>query len=301
MRTNRAGLLSLLFLAVLLESLHSEEIPDYRPVPGWPQLPGEIKLGPVSAVATDSNDRVFVCHRGKQPILVFDREGKFLRSWGDDHITTPHGLRIDHENNVWLTDIGSHQVMKFDPQGKLLLSLGKKGEAGADREHFDRPTDVAVTPGGEFYISDGYGNTRVMKFSREGKLLTQWGKKGTGEGEFDLPHAICLGPKGQIFVGDRENNRVQVFDLEGKFLSQWKESGAPFGLFLTRDGRMFLADGRANWIRVLNLQGQTLGRFGEKGSGPGQLNLPHMLCVDSQGAVYVAEVTGQRIQKFVAK
>ena len=220
--------------------------------------------------------------------------------WGDDHLKTPHGLRIDRAGNVWVTDIGYHQVMKFDPDGKLLLSLGKKGEPGEAADRFDRPTDIAVTAAGDFYVSDGYGNNRVAKFSKDGKFLMQWGKKGTGEGEFHLPHAICLDAKGRVIVGDRENRRIQVFDADGKYLAQWKEGGAPFGLFLAGE-RLFVADGYANAVNVLDLEGKRLGRFGEKGAGPGQFQLPHMLCVDSQGAVYVAEVNGKRVQKFVAK
>jgi DNA-binding beta-propeller fold protein YncE len=307
MFTNRRlRLLCLSLLTVLTGSARSDDtpagkIPDYRPVPGWLKLPDDVKLGPVSAVATDSKDRVYVFHRGKRPVLVFDRDGKFLRSWGDDHLKTPHGLRIDRDDNVWVTDIGNHQVLKFDAAGKLLLTLGKKGEPGDGPEQFDRPTDVAVVPGGDFYVTDGYGNSRVLKFSKDGKLLGQWGKKGKGEGEFNLPHAICLDSKGRVYVGDRENNRVQVFDADGKFLAQWTESGAPYGLFLARDGRMFVADGRAGWVKVLDDKGKPLGRWGEKGDGPGQFKMPHMLCVDSQGAVYVAEVDGRRIQKFVAR
>jgi DNA-binding beta-propeller fold protein YncE len=277
-----------------------DKLPDYRPVPGWPKLPDDVKLGPVSAVATDSDDRVYVAHRGKKPILVFDADGKFLRSFGDKEIDTVHGLRIDPKGNVWVTDIGGQRVMKFSAEGKLLLALGKRGEKGSGPDRFDRPTDVAVTPSGEFYVSDGYGNSRVLKFSKEGKLLAQWGKKGKGEGEFNLPHAICLDGKGRVYVGDRENDRVQVFDADGKFLAQWKQSGAPYGLFLAGD-RMFVADGRANWVKVLDLDGKPLGRFGEKGKGAGQFQMPHVLCVDSKGAVYVAEVDGRRVQKFVAK
>jgi DNA-binding beta-propeller fold protein YncE len=276
----------------------SRAIPDYRPVPGWPQLPDKLRLGQVSAVATDTADRVYVFHRGKQPILVFDRDGKFLRSWGDGLVKTAHGLRIDHEGNVWVTDIGNHQVLKFDREGKLLLTLGKKGQPGTTPDRFDRPTDVAVAPSGEFYVADGYGNSRVVKFSKEGKYLREWGRRGTGPGEFHLPHAICLDARGRVLVGDRENNRVQVFDSDGKFLTQWRESGAPFGLFLHGD-RLLVADGRAHWIRVLDLEGRPVGRWGERGKGPGQFLMPHALCVDSKGAVYVAEVTGQRVQKFV--
>jgi len=234
-------------------------------------------------------------------VVVFDREGRFLRSWGDDHIKMAHGLRIDHDNNVWLTDIGFHQVLKFDTGGKLLMSLGEKGQPGAGPNRFDRPTDVAVAPNGEFYVSDGYGNARVLKFSKDGKLLRQWGTHGTGPGEFNLPHAVRLDARGKVYVADRENNRIQVFDGDGKFLEQWNESGSPFGLFLTGAGQMFVADGRADWIKVLDRQGKTLGRWGESGKNPGQFALPHMLCVDSQGAVYVAEVNGQRVQKFMAK
>jgi DNA-binding beta-propeller fold protein YncE len=277
----------------------TNKIPDYRPVTGWPQLQAEIKLGPVSAVATDANDRVYVAHRGPKPILIFDHDGKFLRSWGDDHIKTAHGLRIDPKGDVWLTDIGNHVVMKFDPDGKLLLTLGQKGRAGNAPDQFDRPTDVAVAPSGEFFVTDGYGNARVLKFDRTGRLLKQWGTKGTGPGEFNLPHSVCLDARGHVYVGDRENDRVQIFDADGNFLDAWKESGAPYGLFLA-GGRLFVADGRANWIRVLGPDGKALGRFGEKGRAAGQFRMPHMLCVDSRGDLYVAEVDNKRIQKFTA-
>ncbi len=275
-----------------------ERIADYRPVTDWPQLPAGIKLGPVSAVATDAKDRVYVFHRGPKPVLVFDRSGKFLRSWGDKYLKTPHGLRIDHQGNVWVTDIGNHQVMKFDANGKLLLAVGKKGKPGPRDDQFDRPTDIAVAKNGDFYVSDGYGNSRVMKFSPEGRLLKKWGKKGTGEGEFNLPHAICIGSQGRVYVGDRENSRVQVFDADGKFLTQWKESGSPYGLFLNGD-HFFVADGIANWVKILGPNGKPLGRFGEKGKGPGQFLMPHMLCVDGHGDIYVAEINGKRVQKFL--
>ena len=298
-------ILSLLSHAMVAARAHSDErvpskFPDYQPVSNWLKVPHEIKIGPVSAVATDSEDRIFILHRSKRPILMFDRDGKYLRSWGDDLLKTPHGLRVDSANNVWVTDMGDHQVLKFNPEGKLLLTLGKKGEPGKDQDHFNRPTDVAVAASGECYVTDGYGNARVMKFSKEGKFLKQWGKKGTGPGEFNIPHAICLNVKGRLYVGDRENKRVQVFDTEGEFLAQWIESGAPYGLFLKGD-RPFVADGPANWVKVLDLEGKVLGRWGQKGSGPGDFNGPHMLCVDSKGAVYVTEVAGERIQKFIAR
>src|SRR5262249_33014417 len=149
--------------------------------------------------------------------------------------------------------------------------------------------------------SDGYGNSRVVKFDKDGKYLAEWGKKGKGPGEFNLPHAVCLDAKGNVYVGDRENNRIQIFDADGKFVAQWTESGAPYGIFLTMDRRMLVADGRGNVVRFLDEQGKPVARFGEKGTGPGQFTMPHWLCVDKQGAVYVAEVSGKRVQKFVPK
>lgn len=273
-------------------------LPDYQPVPNWLQLPPDVQLGPVSAVAVDREDRVYVAHRGKRPVLVFDAAGKFLRSFGDDFLKTPHGLRIAPDGNVWLTDIGHHQVVKCSPEGKVLLTLGTKGQAGATDVLFDRPTDIAITPGGEFYVSDGYGNARVLKFAADGKLLTQWGKKGKGDGEFNLPHALCLDEKGRVYVGDRGNERVQVFDGDGKYTTQWRTSGAPYGLACAGE-RLFVADGRAHWIAVLDRDGKFLGRWGAKGRADGQFLLPHMLAVDSRGSVYVAEVDGRRLQKFV--
>lgn len=196
--------------------------------------------------------------------------------------------------------MGDHRVLKIDPEGKLLLALGTRGKPGNTPDQFDRPTDVAFLPSGEFFVSDGYGNARVVKFAADGKYLKEWGKKGKGEGEFNLPHSIARDAKNRLLVGDRENNRVQVFDTDGKFLAVWSESGAPYGLF-PHDGKLFVADGRANWIKVLDADGKTLGRWGEKGTGPGQFAQPHMLCVDSRGHVYVTEVAGKRIQKFTAK
>jgi DNA-binding beta-propeller fold protein YncE len=276
-------------------------IPDYRPVKGWPQLPADLQLGAVSAVATDAADRVYVFHRGKHPIVVFDRAGRYLRSWGDGQIHTAHGLRIDRAGHVWVTDIGNHLVMKFRADGELLLTLGKKGESGATPDRFNKPTDVAITSAGEIYVADGYGNARVVKFSPTGKFLRQWGRKGTDPGEFNLPHAICLDDRGRVYVGDRENDRVQVFDPDGRFLAQWRASGAPFGLFLAPGGRLFVADGRAHWVRVLDAHGEVLGRWGARGSAPGQFLVPHGICVDGHGAVYVAEIDGRRVQKFVAR
>jgi len=276
-------------------------VPEYKVVADWPAAQRPIKFGQVTGVATDAADRVYVFHRGKNPIAVFDRDGKFLRSWGDGLIKTAHAVRLDHDGNVWVTDLGYHLVTKFDPQGKVLLTLGTKGKPGETMDRFNKPADVAFGAAGEIYVADGYGNSRVVKFAADGKYVKEWGKKGKGPGEFNLPHAICVDGKGHVYVGDRENNRVQIFDAEGRFLAQWPATGAPFGLFLTREGRMLLADGRAHVAKVLDTEGKSLRQWGEKGTAAGQFDLPHGICVDSRGAVYVTEVNGQRVQKFVAR
>jgi len=272
-------------------------VPIYKRVADWPTLPASLKLGPVSGVATDSAGRVYLLQRAQPPVVVLDGKGKFLRTWGDGLLKTPHGLRIDSNDHVWVTDIGNHVVLKCDAGGQVLLTLGRKGEPGDGPDQFNKPTDVAVSATGEIFVTDGYGNARVVKFSKEGKYLAEWGKKGTDAGEFNLPHSVCTDGKDRLYVGDRENDRVQVFSLEGKFLDQFKESGAPYGLFLTSD-RLFVADARARRINVLNLQGKRLGGWS---TGEGESNEPHWVWVDPLGAVYVAYVGGQRIEKFTAK
>ena len=187
------------------------EEPDTMP-DGW-------KFGRVSAVAVNAKGEVYVFHRGPKadPIVVFDGKGKFLRGFGKGMFGNPHGMRFDHQGNLWVTDNGDHQVMKFSPQDKLLLTLGIKGKAGTDAKTFNRPTDIAFTPKGDaVYISDGYGNSRVVKVTPEGKYLLDWGKKGKGPGEFNTPHSVAVDSKGTVYVSDRENNRIQIFDPNGK-------------------------------------------------------------------------------------
>jgi DNA-binding beta-propeller fold protein YncE len=275
---------------------------DYKPVPHWPQLPDGYKFGQVPAVAPDGHGEVYVFHRGEHPIIVFNRDGKFLRSFGDGLVGSAHGLRLDGDGNIWTTDVGNHTVRKFNRDGKLLLTLGKEGEPGESPDRFDKPADIAFGPHGEIYVADGYGNSRVVKFTKEGKFIKAWGKKGTADGEFNLVHAVVVDGHGTVYVGDRENDRVQVFDPDGKFLGKWTEFGAPFGLFLNRHAHRFLvADGRAHKCLVLDPHGKVLETWGMEGAEPGRFNLPHSISMDSDGAIYVTEIMGQRVQKFVRK
>jgi sugar lactone lactonase YvrE len=278
-----------------------EKVAQYVPVADWLQFPKDFEFGLVTGVATDKDDNLYIIHRGERAILVFDKAGKFLRSWGDDMHEDAHGLRIDHEGNVWTTDLTTQQVVKYDRMGKVLMTLGTKNKEGIGPNHFDQPADVAVNAKGDIFVADGYGNSRVVKFSKDGKFLKEWGNKGKGAGEFDLVHAIYLDGKGRVYVGDRENERIQVFDEEGKFIEQWRDCGAPYGLFLQNGQRMLVADGRGDKVRILDLKGKVLAQFGQKGTAAGQFEMAHGICADSRGVLYVTEGNGERVQKFVQR
>ena len=275
--------------------------PPYRLVRGFPSPPAGVKLGACSGVATDAGDNFYVFHRGDaaRPILVFDRSGAFLRSFGDELFISTHGLRIDPDGNVWTTDSENHTVVKFGPDGKVLLTLGARDVKGEDDRHFNRPTDVAFAANGDVYVSDGYGNSRVVKLDKSGRFLLAWGRKGTGPGEFDTPHQVRLDSKGDVYVADRENKRVQVFTPEGKYIRQFGDGIAPYGLFITPQDEVFVADGLKHEVVKLDKGGKVLLRWGAGGREPGKFLLPHGLHVGRDGAVYVGEITNARVQKFV--
>jgi streptogramin lyase len=278
-------------------AIHSLQATGYEPVIDFLKLPKDIRLGACSAVALNSKGDLHLFHRGAKPILVFDSKGNFVRSWGDDLIGVAHGMRIDRDDNIWATDIKHHTVFKFDPAGKLLLSLGTIDRAGTDNNQFNKPTDIAFGPNGDIFVTDGYGNNRVMKFDRNGKFLSKWGVAGDSPGEFNLPHSIVIDSKNRVIVGDRENDRIQVFNLDGKRLDVWP-GFAPYGIALDSTGRIFVADGRANQVIRLNSKGRPDLRLGSKGPAIGQFNLPHMLAISDDGSIIVAEVGGERFQEF---
>jgi DNA-binding beta-propeller fold protein YncE len=286
-------LCSLLFAcsATAAESL------QFEPVADFPQLPETIKLGPCSAISVNSHGNIFLFNRGKHPIICLDPQGKYLRSWGEQDIVSSHGLRIDAEDNIWVTDMDGHRVLKYDPDGKLLLAMGT-GQPGDGDDQFNRPTDIAFGKRGEFYITDGYGNSRVLKFSPSGVLIIKWGTRGKQPGQFNLPHSVVVDAQDRVLVGDRENNRIQVFNSDGKLLAVWK-GYAPYGMALSATGELFVADGRANKILLLDEHGKVVQRWGAKGTGPGRFQMPHMLAVDAQGNLLVAEVNGSRVQKLL--
>lgn len=272
---------------------------SFQPKRQYDQLSQGIALGECSAVTVNKKDDVYLFHRGPRPIICMDADGNVLRAWGDDLIKSAHGLRIDRDDNIWVTDVAGHRVFKFDPMGKVLLTLGT-GEPGTGNDQFDRPTDIAFGPKDEVYISDGYGNSRVMKFDQEGRFHKSWGEPGVKPGQFRLPHSIVVDSEGRVLVGDRENNRIQVFDGEGKWLAMWR-GFAPYGMAFDAEGRLFVADGRAGQVLLLDDHGKVRKRFGREGEAPGEFQMPHMLGFDRDGNLYVAEVDGKRLQKFVRK
>ena len=265
------------------------EEPDTMP-DGW-------KFGRISSVAVDQAGEVYVFHRGKKadPIVVFDAKGKFLRSWGRGMFGNPHGMRVDKQGNIWITDNGDHQVMKFTREGKLLLTLGIKGKAGTDDKTFNRPADLAFAPTGEFYVADGYGNSRFVKFSADGKYLGAWGKKGTGPVEFNTVHSVAVDSRGTVYVSDRENNRIQIFDSNGKLLRMWTHLGATQNIFITPKDEVWVITHRNN---IENLTYDTLaGRIMKvdisSGKILGSMESPgHWLHVTPDNLVFIGSLTG---------
>ncbi len=266
------------------------EEPDTMP-DGW-------KFGRVSSVAADSKGEVYVFQRGKKadPVVVFDAKGKYLRSWGKGMFGNPHGMRVDRNGKVWVTDNGDHQVMRFTRDGKLELTLGVKGKAATTNDTFNRPTDIAFSPDGKFvYVSDGYGNSRVMKFTYDGKFVKTWGTPGTKPGQFNTVHSVAVDSQGTVYVSDRENNRIQIFDSEGNFLRQWTHLGATQNIFITPDDEMFVITHRNN---IENLTYDTLaGRIMKidhhTGRIEGAMESPgHWLHVTPEHFILVGSLTG---------
>ena len=296
--------LLLVSFVVAIAALSEPNYPalSYEVAPSWPALPAGWNLAETTAVSVDKEENVYVFHRGPHPIMVFNKDGKFLRSFGDSVYSATHGLRIDHEGNIWTTDIDHHVVLKMDSNGRIRMVLGRKGQAGEAEDRFNSPTDVAIAPNGEVYVSDGYGNSRVVKLAKDGTFIRAWGKRGVGEGEFNAPHGIVLDKQGRVYVADRENFRIQIFDGDGKFLQQWKHVGSPWGLYITPDQSLYMTDGYNNRVLKLNLDGQILGTLGEHGKLPGQFELCHHLAVGPiTQSLYVAEITNWRVQKFVPR
>lgn len=287
-------LVSAIFILANLEAFaqNKSDLPqlNYRVVESFFQLPPNFNFAEVSGVALDKNGHIFVFNRGLYPLMEFTEQGNFIRTIGDGLFEGAHGLRIDPNGNLWTTDVTTHLVLRLNPGGHVTMVLGRKGRAGETDMLFNQPTDIGFGPGGEIFVTDGYGNSRVVKFDRNGNFMKAWGKKGNGPGEFNLPHTIVVDPAGKVYVGDRDNMRIQIFDRDGNFITQWNHAGSPWGLDLTQDGILFMSDGYANRVVKLDTTGKILGTFGAPGKIAGCFAFAHGIAVGKNGELFVSEI-----------
>lgn len=291
------------FVGCLASNVMAEDfkaVPElgYRVAPDFFHGSEHLSLGEASGIALNSKDHIFLFQRARPMLTEYDAAGNFVRSIGEGLFAHPHGLRIDPDDNIWTTDDGSHLVLKLSPDGRVLMVLGRKDVAAEADWLFNQPTDVAFGKNAEVYVSDGYGNSRVVKFDRDGKFLTSWGHYGSGPGEFNLPHSVVVDKSGHVYVGDRENKRIQIFDADGHFLKEWTNIGYPYGLFITPDQHIWMIDGGYDRIVELDQNGKIQGAIGEPGHGPGQLAWGHFLAVGPDRKLYVADVLNWRFQVF---
>ena len=299
---------------------------EYEVLEGWERLPEGWSFVEVAGVAVDSSDRVYVFNRGDHPVIVFDKEGKFLDAWGEGVFSSAHGIFIDRHDNVYCADNFDHTVRKFTTDGTLLMTLGeadqpadtgfKIGESPVQYAGgpFNMVTNVAVAENGEMFISDGYGNARIHRFSAEGKLLSSWGEPGAGPGQFNLPHGVAVDRAGRVYVADRENSRLQIFKSDGEFIESWDWVNRPDDLFIDEQENLFIAElgwnvptpdrphfpfmkhpplGHAPIARVTicDLDGNIQTQIGgENPVLPGNFIVPHGIWADSRGDFYVGEV-----------
>lgn len=272
----------------------------YRLVEHWAQLPTGTEWGVMSWVATDENGQIYAFQRDEptSKVIVFDGNGKHLKTWGEGAFPYAHSLRVLRDGSVWITDRGLQQVLKFSPDGKLLMTIGEKGVAGDNQSQnaFNGVSDVVMAENGHLFVSDGEGNnTRVVKLTKDGKFIKSWGTKGDGPGHLNGPHCITLDSKGRVFVCDRQNKRIQVFDQEGKYLDQMAQFGTPASIFIDKNDVMYVAAGAPeNKVTI----GTTAGKVLETIEG---LNAPHGLTVDARGTLYVAQSAGKALLKYVRK
>jgi sugar lactone lactonase YvrE len=239
----------------------------YRSIENWAKLPSGRTMGETAAVAIDQDGKsVWVFERcggatcvgsGLAPILEFDASGGLIKSFGAGLFVDPHGIFIDKDDNVWVTDTGAkdgkgQQVFKFSPDGKFLMSLGKPGVGGEGQDAFNQPSAVLVAPNGDIFVADGHGDTpnaRIVKFSADGKFIKEWGKKGVGPGEFGYPHSLAMDSGGKLFVADPRNNRIEIFDQDGKFIGEWHQFGRPNGIFIDKEGVLYATDAYSDATR----------------------------------------------------
>ncbi len=275
----------------------------YEVVEGWDKLPDGWEWGWIPAVACDSEDRVFVYSRSAHPLVIFDREGNFLESWGEDVLEDAHGIFIDGDDNVYCTERETHCIRKFSPTGELLMTLGTPGQPGAeDGQVFRKPTDLAIATTGDIFVSDGYDNARVHKYSPDGNLLKSWGEWGTEPGQFELSHCVRVDKDDRVWVCDRTNNRIQIFDLEGKFITQWENLLHPDTIYFDPNEDVVYIAEMDQQVSIYSMGGELITKWGgaQSSERPGEFSAcPHGIWTDSRGDLYVGQVqVDAGLQKF---
>jgi len=302
---------------------------NYELSNNWPVLREGYKIGQPTGIGIDKSDHIFVFHRAGRKwttpfpdsvisvntVLELDNQtGKIINSWGANYFIMPHGLTVDKQNNIWLTDVGLHQIFKFSHEGKLLMKLGVAKTPANDSTHFNLPTDIAVADDGSFFVSDGYGNSRVVKFSSTGKYIKAWGTFGTKPGQFIIPHGIAIDQKNIIYVADRQNNRIQLFDTNGNFIKELKNDEQVEELpsiAIDKANHLFAVDydptknndstTKGSTIFVFDLSHQVKYHFGASGSSNRITSWFHDIAIDSKGNIYVGDITGLKVLKFKLK
>ncbi len=306
-------------------ALNSQPNP-YQTIEHWGQFPEGRVWGSTSAVFVDSKGHIWVADkcganscvgRTENPIQEFDSSGKLLKSFGSGMFVAPHGISVDKRGNVWVTDYQDkdgkgQQVFKFSADGKVLMALGKAGVTGTGTDTFNQPTAIAIAPNGDIFVADGHGgesNARIVKFSKDGKFIKTWGRKGTGPEEFDIPHALAFDSKGRLFVGDRNNNRIQIFDQDGNFIAEWRQFGRPSGIFIDRKDTIYVADSESNPTR--NPGWQRGIRVGSAKDGSVRIFIPipgpnpnagtsgpEGVAAAADGTIYGAETGGHDVKRY---
>lgn len=260
--------------------------------------PSHLGRGEASGVAVNSRGHVYLFQRVEPMLVEYDARGRYLRALAPGLFKHPHGLRVDRDENLWVTDDFDHLVLKLNPAGEVLLVLGRRG-AGAEADWlFNAPTDVAFGRDGSVYVADGYGNSRIVKFDRNGRFLLAWGSFGKAPGQFNLPHSVVVDDRDQVYVADRENGRIQIFDADGRFLRQWTGVGYPYGLAITPDQHVWMIDGGYDRVVEFDRDGRVLGAIGSPGHAPGEFAWGHFLGIGADRRLYVADVLNWRFQVF---
>ena len=316
----------LLIIPIVFSCSKSTKYTDeYELIENWLKIPDDYVFGNPTGVALKSNENLVVFHRGSRSwqvpmpkekiiedtFIEIDKvSGEIIKSWGSDLFIMPHGLEIDKEDNIWVTDVGLHQVIKFDSNGNELMVLGVENTPGKDSLHFNLPTDLAVSENGSFYVSDGYGNSRIVKFSSSGEYLFEWGVFGENKNEFNIPHGIDLDMEGNVYIADRENNKIQKYDSLGNFIAEWKNEiiGQLYSVNVNND-YLFGIDyiGYENLIPLgsdiikFDLDLNMKSKFGRSGNYNGPKARYHDIQINNNGDIYVGDILNNTIQKFRQK